>query len=60
VIADALGDEPAIDEFVKMDWEEQKKWVPGLDDGHSGNTFGGSVALARALVRAGQGQTVSV
>lgn len=29
-----------------MKYEEQKILVPGLDDGHSGNTFGMSVYLA--------------
>lgn len=33
--------------FRDATWEEQKRMVPDLDDGHSGNTFGASCALAR-------------
>jgi hypothetical protein len=29
-----------------MTWDEQKSLVPGLDDGHSGNTFGVACRLA--------------
>lgn len=36
----------ALQKFSDMDWEKQKKLVPDLDDGHSGNTFGCSVRLA--------------
>jgi hypothetical protein len=33
-----------------MEWDEQKKLVPGLDDGHSGNTFGMACRLAIAYL----------
>ena len=42
VIAEALQTKEAIIEFKDKGWDEQKKLVPGLDDGHSGNTFGNS------------------
>jgi len=38
--------EGMIKEFMKSSWESQKKRVPKLDDGHSGNTFGGACNLA--------------
>lgn len=39
-------------EFRAMTWEQQKARVPGLADGHSGNTFGIACLLARLyLVR---------
>lgn len=34
-----------FDAFKDLQWEDQKKLVPGLDDGHSGNTFGASMRL---------------
>lgn len=48
VIAGAFRDVPDdIAEFAKStDWEAQKARVPGLDDGHSGNSFGASCRLA--------------
>lgn len=36
--------------FHGMKWEEQKKMVPTLDDGHSGNTFGMACKLALIYV----------
>lgn len=42
--------EAVIEEFYKLPWDEQKALIPELDDGHSGNTFGGACALARALL----------
>jgi hypothetical protein len=32
--------------FAKMGYDEQQKAVPGMFDGHSGNTFGMAVRLA--------------
>lgn len=46
VIASALETADRIRDFPKLKWAEQKALVPGLDDGHSGNTFGCSVRLA--------------
>lgn len=46
IIAKALENKEAIIEFHKSSWAEQKAMVPGLDDGHSGNTFGMSCRLA--------------
>lgn len=43
-----------LDKFYAADWENQKTLFPDLDEGHSGNTFGGMVSLARAVV-SGQG-----
>jgi hypothetical protein len=36
----------ALKEFSDMPWEKEKEMVPGLSDGHSGNTFDCAVALA--------------
>lgn len=46
LIASALGTREAIAEFAKADWDEQKRRLPGLDGGHSGNTFGAACQLA--------------
>jgi hypothetical protein len=46
VIADALQSSINIAAFHKKDWDTQRAMVPGLDDGHSGNTFGCSCRLA--------------
>lgn len=35
-----------LEEFRKMSWDDQLKAVPGMSDGHSGNTFGCAVRLA--------------
>jgi len=51
LIAEFLRTKEKILEFHKMeDFDEQKKLVPGLDDGHSGNTFGMSCRLAIAYL----------
>lgn len=49
LIFNALKDEENIKTFAKFDWENQKAAVPELSDGHSGNTFGFAVLLARLL-----------
>lgn len=46
LMAAALKTPEAVQEFAKKGWAEQKAAVPGLDDGHSGNTFGMAVRLA--------------
>lgn len=40
----------AVKAFYDLGYDEQKAMVPGLDQGHSGNTFGGAVSLARGLL----------
>lgn len=43
---------PVLDAFKAfhcLPWEQQRAQVPGLDDGHSGNTFGMAVSLAYQL-----------
>jgi len=50
LIAEALQTKEAIIEFKDKDWDEQKKLVPGLDDGHSGNTFGMALRFAIAYL----------
>lgn len=45
-IAEALKTPEEIKRFRELDYREQKKLVPGLDDGHSGNSFGMAVRLA--------------
>lgn len=37
--------------FRNESWEKQKELMPKLDDGHSGNTFGGAVGLASAVLQ---------
>ncbi len=47
LIADNLKTFEAIDRFHQSDsWESQKAAVPGLDNGHSGNTFDMACRLA--------------
>lgn len=36
--------------FSALDYEEQIKRVPGMNDGHSGNTFGQACALANCAI----------
>jgi hypothetical protein len=46
-IAEALKTPERIKEFRDATtWEAQKEMVPTIDDGHSGNTFGGACNLA--------------
>lgn len=49
-IADALKTRNSIENFSQADWEDQKKAVPDLDDGHSGNSFGMACRLAWVYV----------
>lgn len=46
VISEALKSKDEIIKWYKLSWDEQGKLVPGLDDGHSGNTFQMSCRLA--------------
>ena len=46
-IANALKDPAKVHEFYEKPFEEQAKMVVGLDEGHSGNTFGCACQLAR-------------
>lgn len=68
-IADSLaglvgGETPTPADVIKAfhdkPWQEQKQLVPALDEGHSGNTFGGACMLARALMEHRTGQEVAV
>ena len=45
-IADAMKTPEGVQNFKTKQWDEQKALFPELSDGHSGNTFGCSVALA--------------
>jgi len=45
-IADTLKTQEVLERWAKLDWAEQKQMVD-IDDGHSGNTFGCAVYLAR-------------
>ena len=49
-IAKKLKTAEAIDAFYKAEHKEQRRLVPGLGKGHSGNSFGFAVALARCYV----------
>lgn len=46
VISEALKSKDEIIKWYKLGWDEQVKLVPGLDNGHSGNTFEISCRLA--------------
>lgn len=51
-LASEVSDENAVEWlniFSEASWEEQKRLFPDLDEGHSGNTFGAMVGLARAV-----------
>jgi hypothetical protein len=50
LIAESLQTKEAIIEFKDKDWNEQKILVPGLDDGHSGNTFNMALRFAIAYL----------
>lgn len=45
-IANGCKTKEKVQEFSKLNWNDQKKMVKKLDDGHSGNTFSASVQLA--------------
>lgn len=46
LIADACKIPEAVQDFKGLEWSKQMELVPGLSDGHSGNTFGCAVSLA--------------
>lgn len=50
LIAEGLKTLDALRSFRGLPFEQQKEKVPGLDDGHSGNTFGMSCRLAYLLI----------
>ena len=50
LISSTLRSKDKILEFSELEWDLQKKIVPGLDDGHSGNTFVTSWRLAIAYL----------
>ena len=45
--AEAFPDDDALTAFHQMSYEQQRAACPAMDDGHSGNTFGAAVHLAR-------------
>lgn len=49
-IADTLRTEDAIRTWFSQDWEAQQETVPGLFDGHSGNSFAQATYLARVFL----------
>ncbi len=46
VIASVMKSAGEVRTFASMGWDEQVARCPGLDDGHSGNTFGAACRLA--------------
>lgn len=50
-IAETLKTEEAIAAFYELSWEQQLERVPGLFEGHSGNSFGAACLLARLYLR---------
>ena len=53
-IAAACYTAEKVTEFYNMKWEDQKLFLPELDDGHSGNTFGGACQMARIYLEGGE------
>lgn len=51
-IAHTLGSTVELDRWLKLDYEAQRAVVEGLNEGHSGNTFGVAVYLARVYIQA--------
>ena len=49
LIYDTLQNPEDIEEFREGSWDYQKRMVPDLDDGHSGNTFGCATFMALCL-----------
>lgn len=47
LIANTFGTPERIAAWADLPWDEQKRQLPGLDDGHSGNTFACAVGLAK-------------
>lgn len=52
VFANACQTVEGLKIFYEAPYEEQKIMVPEMDDGHSGNTFGCAVKLARLFIEA--------
>lgn len=50
-VSQALGSPEKITEFHAMDWDDQQRSVPGLYDGHSGNSFGMVCRLASTYLQ---------
>lgn len=46
VFATSAGTPAALEAWSKLEYSEQRKRCPGMDDGHSGNTFGAACRLA--------------
>ena len=46
-IAQACGTEAKVRQFLEGSWAKQHELVPDLEEGHSGNSFGAAVNLAR-------------
>lgn len=46
IIANGCKTIGVIKKFITLPWDEQKKMIPELDEGHSGNTFGAACSLA--------------
>lgn len=50
LMAETFKTTEELQRFSKMDWGDQIKALPGMDQGHSGNSFGFSVRLASLLL----------
>jgi len=55
MIAEALKTSTAIQSWEDMDFKKQKRLVPGLSDGHSGNTFDAACFLATLYLEQPEG-----
>jgi hypothetical protein len=49
-IAKACITVAGVEKFGKLSGDEQKHFVPSLSDGHSGNTFGCAMFLAKCYL----------
>jgi hypothetical protein len=49
-MADALKTPAEVERFRDLDYKEQRRLVPGLDEGHSGNSFYCALRLAHLYV----------
>jgi hypothetical protein len=53
-IADALKTGDQVKSFYSLGFDEQRKLVPGIDDGHSVNSFGTACQLAKAYLESAE------
>ena len=50
LMADKFPNQELLKEFKDLNYKKQKRMLPGLDEGHSGNSFGCACFLAKLYV----------